>query len=63
MPTHVINEKCGNKKSITLNGILKLGNYEVKFTGIKSAVDAFVNGHIYGPFDTVKELMKNLDSD
>ena len=63
VPTHVINEKCGNKKSLTLNGIQRLGDYEVKYGQIKSAVDSVINSCIYGPYDTVEELMKALNSD
>lgn len=57
VPTHVINKKCLDQRSISLNGLTKLGYPPVDYCEIKSVVDGFIDAHIFGPFDNVSELM------
>lgn len=61
VPTSLINEKCGDKRSISLNGISRLGVIPVGYQEIKSSVDKLINELIFGPFDTVDELMQALN--
>lgn len=43
VPTQTINEKCGNRRSITLSGISRLGFDPCKFGEIKASVDFIIN--------------------
>ncbi|MBQ4066239.1 MAG: hypothetical protein IJD22_01220 [Clostridia bacterium] len=43
VPTSVINEKCKNNKTISLNKIRKLGFLPLKYDGIRPAVDQFAD--------------------
>lgn len=61
VPTKVINEKCRDKRSISLNGLARLGYSPVNYCEIKSVVDSFVDAHIFGPFDKVSELLDALN--
>lgn len=46
VPTKVINEKCHDKRSISLGGLAKLGYSTVNYCEIKSVVDDFMNANI-----------------
>ena len=61
--TQLINERCEDKKTISLNGLAKLGCVPVAYSEIKSTVDSFIDEHLYGPFHNVKELMEDLDNE
>ncbi|MBQ7801789.1 MAG: hypothetical protein IJ375_05665 [Oscillospiraceae bacterium] len=61
VPTQLINEKCADKKSISLSGLAKLGCAPAAYGELKSIVDSFVDEHAFGPFDSVKELMDDLN--
>ncbi len=43
VPTAVINEKCGDNKTISLNRIISLGYTALQYSGIKSAIDHFAD--------------------
>lgn len=61
VPTQVINEKCGDRRSITWNGIVKLGYSPVDYSDMKSVVDGFLDRHVFGPFDKVSGLLDSMN--
>lgn len=61
VPTSILNEKCGDRRSISLGGIARLGFHAVGFHEIRPTVDRIIAGTVHGPFDTVDELMQDLD--
>lgn len=62
VPTRIINEKCGGKRSISMKGISRLGVDSVGYHEIKPTVDKLIENMIFGPFDSVDELMLDLNS-
>ena len=61
VPTQLINDKCGDKRSISLSGLMKLNVAAVDYGEIKTVVDNFVDTHTFGPFDKVSDLMDALN--
>lgn len=61
VPTTVINERFGDRRSISLKGISRLGYEPIPYTDIKSAVDDLISEHVFGPFDSVEALMNDLE--
>lgn len=43
VPTQVINEKCGNNKTISLSKIKKLGFNATKYDSIKNVIDSIID--------------------
>lgn len=46
VPTQLINDKCGDKRTISLSALKTLGISAVDYSGIKTVVDQFVDAYI-----------------